>query len=473
MYYTVKTLLGKGESIRAISRALHIHRRTVRRIKSQIAQGGTVPVPVRKPKLLDAYSGQIKTWISQGKSSVLIHEQLVVHKGIAVSYPTVVKYVSGLKGKEVYVPLLAQAGEEAQVDFGYLGKFVKDGTQVKAWVFSMVLSHSRYSYHEIVTDQKTATFIACHMRAFEYFGGAPATVKIDNLKSGVITPSFYEPVIQHQYASFLAHYGSSPITARIRRGQDKGKVEQGVKYVKNNFLKRIDHRDYHRAQKDLGWWTGHICNQRTHGTTRKVPAHVFGAVEKAALHKLPAQRYEIFTIENRKANAFAHVSFRYNYYSVPHTYAGMELVLQSNGSTLKVYNGQELIATHAIGHGQGVYITKGAHKPPIKQKKPRGYYLEQMTAIGESALQFMLEAEALRPRHWHEMAKGIIQLSRQHGKQVADASCKRALAYGAVSYNEVKNIVEKKLYTAPPPPPALPGVHGYGHDLGKYDKLIY
>jgi transposase len=87
----------------------------------------------------------------------------------------------------------------------------------------MVLSHSRYSYNEIVLNQSVSTFIRCHIHAFEYFGGVPEVIKIDNLKAGVITPSFYEPVIQYQYAEFLSHYGSSPVTARINRGQDKGK----------------------------------------------------------------------------------------------------------------------------------------------------------------------------------------------------------------------------------------------------------
>lgn len=82
------------------------------------------------------------------------------------------------------------------------------------------------------------SFIRCHIKAFEYFGAAH-TAKIDNLKAGVITPNFYEPTIQIQYAEFLKHY-NAPITARVRRGQDKGKVEAGVKYIKSNFLKRIE-----------------------------------------------------------------------------------------------------------------------------------------------------------------------------------------------------------------------------------------
>jgi len=69
----------------------------------------------------------------------------------------------------------------------------------------MVLSHSRYTYYQLVTTQKISSFIECHYKAFEYFGGVPKTVKLDNLKAGVITPDFYEPLLQEQYTSFLAH----------------------------------------------------------------------------------------------------------------------------------------------------------------------------------------------------------------------------------------------------------------------------
>jgi transposase len=104
----------------------------------------------------------------------------------------------------------------------------------------MVLSHSRYTYFQLVTTQKLSSFIECHYKAFEYFGGVPKTVKLDNLKAGVITPDFYEPLLQEQYAGFLAHYRSAPIACKVRRPEEKGKVESAIKYVKNNFLKTLE-----------------------------------------------------------------------------------------------------------------------------------------------------------------------------------------------------------------------------------------
>jgi len=471
MYYTVKTLHEKGFSKRKIARELGIHRDTVTAILEKVSVGKMDAEPVKKASLLDPYKPTILEWMEQGKSCVLIHEKLLQNFELQVAYPTVVKYVRHLHHGEVYIPLLSDPGEEAQVDFGYLGLFLKDGKKVKVWCFSMVLSHSRYSYHEVVLDQSVSTFIFCHIHAFEYFAGVPHIVKLDNLKAGVLSPDFYEPFIQHQYAEFLSHYGSTPVTARIRRGQDKGKVESGVKYVKNNFLKRIDHRDFKRLPGDLHRWTDDVCNPRLHGTTRKVPARVFESVEKKALLALPDHRYEFYQIEKRKANAYAHVSFKYNYYSVPYQLAGYALIVKSNGSILKIFSGNQKVAVHEICSGEGQYITLEEHKPPYKQNKSREHYLSRMETIGSYAVDFMESLEKIKPRHWHEMVRGIIHLEKYYSTELIDMSCKRALAYGALSYQEVKTILEKKLYDQPQESSLQAKLGGYAHDLSIYDSI--
>ena len=251
MKYTVKTLLERGYSQRSIAKELLINRKTVRKYIKEFSIGDIITPKISRVKKLDPYIEDIKEWLSQGLTGVIIRDKIFKEKGIAICYATVSRFINQFKTPEVYIPLISKSGEEAQVDFGYLGKFFKGDKMVKVWCFSIVLSYSRYSYHKIVTNQSVSTFINCHIEAFEYFGGVPYTVKIDNLKAGVITPNFYEPTIQRQYSDFLLHYKSTPITARIRRGQDKGKVEAGVKYVKNNFLKRINHQDFYQLEKDI------------------------------------------------------------------------------------------------------------------------------------------------------------------------------------------------------------------------------
>ncbi|MCB0641521.1 MAG: IS21 family transposase, partial [Phaeodactylibacter sp.] len=100
--------------------------------------------------------------------------------------------------------------------------------------------------------------------------------------------------------AFLAHYGCVGRPCRVRTPQHKGKVESGIKYLKNNLIRGLEHRNYERLVQDLKHWNEQVCNKRTHGTTRKVPAVVFEQEEKAQLNSLPAQRYEWWTWEERK-----------------------------------------------------------------------------------------------------------------------------------------------------------------------------
>ena len=103
-------------------------------------------------------------------------------------------------------------------------------------------------------------------------------------------------------------------------------------------------------------------------------------------------------------------------------------------------------------------------------KKPRSYYEEKMITIGEYAHNFMLELENIKPRHWHEMIRGILHLCRFYDNQAINLSCKRALSYGAISYQEVKTIIEKKLYCLHEET-EMPILSGFGHDLDIYDQL--
>jgi hypothetical protein len=375
------------------------------------------------------------------------------------------------KSREVYVPVLTPPGQEAQVDFGYLGRFQKSGKPVKVWVFSMVLSHSRYAYYCLVTDQKVATFIACHIKAFEYFGGVPQIVKIDNLKAGVITPSFYEPLIQQQYSEFLAYYQSAPLTARVRRPEDKGKVESGVKYVKGNFLKGVDHEDYQRLEQDLVHWNQKVCNLRVHGTTQRVPAEVFLQTEQPVLIPLPALRYESSVFVERKVNAYGHIAYGQNFYSVPYQHAGESLTLKVSDQLLRVYKNHQVVALHTIHPGKGEFITQESHKPPYKQYKSKEHYQLKARQLGDSVAAFLDALQVHQPHHWRDMINGVCALSRTYASDTINSACQRALDYGAYSYLAVKNICQKGLCQQEAEHALPQGLGGFGQPLKFYDQL--
>ena len=471
MKFTVKTLMDKGYSQRKISRELGISRKTVHKYIDQINTSGVIVPKLTREKILDKYYELIKEWHDMGLTAVLIHEKLLKEKSLDVSYPSVSRYVRQFKDIETYVPLIAKPGEEGQVDFGYLGKFIKDGKTVKVWVFSMVLSYSRYSYNCLVTDQSVDSFIRCHIKAFEYFGAVPHTAKIDNLKAGVITPNFYEPTIQIQYAEFLKHYNCAPITARVRRGQDKGKVEAGVKYIKSNFLKRIEHTDFYQLEKDLLQWTTTVANKRIHGTIKKIPQQLFDETEKKEMYALPSRRYELFKIEHRKVNNYAHISFKNNFYSVPYNYIGHNLIIKSNENILKIYKDTEMIAIHQICTQNGSFITKDDHLPPEKQSKTIDHYRQKAALIGDHTLMFLEMIIESKPKTWLMSFRGILSLKNHYDYNVINLACKRALDFKIYHYSTVKNICKNGLYLQDKENLNVINAHGFAADLKKYDLL--
>lgn len=472
MKFTVKTLLDKGYSQRAISRELGISRKTVKKYFDEIHNTGVLMPMIEKAKKLDKYHEQIKNWYQMGLTGVLIQEKLLKEKSVKISYSSVSRYLKQFKIPEVYVPLIAKSGEEGQVDFGYLGRFIKDGKAVKVWCFSMVLSHSRYSYNCLVTEQSVHSFIRCHIKAFEYFGAVPHTVKIDNLKAGVITPNFYEPTIQIQYAEFLKHYNCAPITARVRRGQDKGKVEASVKYIKMNFLKRIEHKEFYELEKNLLDWTTNVANKRLHGTTKKIPEQVFVLSEKKAMYSLPDKRYELFKIEHRKVNNYAHISFKNNFYSVPYNYIGDKLIIKSNENIIRIYKDAKMIAIHQINKKNGEFITKDEHLPPEKQRKTEQIYRQKASEIGSETLLFLEKLKKEKPRTWIQAFRGILSLKKNYEINIINLACKRALEFNIYEYSTVRNICKNGLYDKKKENLSIGYLDGYSIDLKKYDNLF-
>ena len=471
MENTIKTLLSRGESQRGIARQLGISRKVVRRIHRQIKNG--LPSPsYQRGKKLDPHKEQIKSWLEQGLSITLIHGKLADKYSLKVGYATVRRFVADLRGEEVFVPIHREPGEEGQVDFGYMGRFnLADGKSVKVWVFCMVLAHSRYAYYEVVTDQSVLTFINCHIHAFEFFGGIPNWISLDNLKAGVIQPDFYEPLLQEQYSEFLQHYSSVGKPCKVRHPHHKGKVESGVKYVKNNFLKALEHQDYGRLQKDLTDWTINRCNQRVHGTTRKIPVQVFAQIEQAKLLQLPAQRYEVWQWEHRKVSRLGHICFQSSYYSVPYTLAGKTLRIKTNGSIVKVFDGHTEVALHEQSKEKGTYVTRTEHLVPYKQARAPAYYREKLSQIGLAAVALFDAILLEQKSHWKEKAQGIVSLKRHYEPDLINAACQRALDYGVYNYKTVRNIcrlglVEQSKDTALPN-----SMGGFNHDLALYDQL--
>lgn len=473
MYYTVHTLLKQGWSISGIARELGIDRKTVRKIREKVKDGHISVPRIKRKSKLDKYKEVIREYLDKGFSGVLIHRKLTEDFGVDITYSGVKKYVRKLGvRKEGKLPILTPPGKEAQVDFGYAGKFLVDGKLRKCWVFCMTLGYSRLAYYELVLSQDIESFLRCHINAFEYFGGVPEVIRLDNLKSGVVKANFYEPEIQTEYARMLSYYGSSPVPCKVRRPEEKGKVESGIKYVKGSLLKALESRQLDKARKELRDWVENICNQRIHGTTRKVPRHEFENMEKGLLTPLPVKRYEVPFLCKRIVNTYSHVSYKYNFYSVPYKYVGQEVSLKATSCLLYIFD-KELneIAVHAINPGTGKFVSDPSHIPDYKLPKSRAYYEEKCKELGLHVLEFLKYLEKEKPSCWRRSINGVISLAKTYEPDVVNKACKRAVTFNAISYKSVKRICENCLYNLHDTKESAINGSGYGNNLSDYDRL--
>tara|TARA_B100000315_G_C14526225_1_gene563962 strand:- start:64 stop:786 length:723 start_codon:yes stop_codon:yes gene_type:complete len=235
-------------------------------------------------------------------------------------------------------------------------------------------------------------------------------------------------------------------------------------------LKGLETSDLEEAKRLLKPWID-TKNKRVHGSTHRQVKPVFDSEEKETLLSLPSTDYALFSCERRRVSEYGHVTYQYNYYSVPYALAGQDVYTKSDGRLLRIYANLEQVACHAVCENKGKYITQESHKMAFKQYKSNDYYLNKGLAMGAETYQFMLRLKDKHPR-WTRMAAGLIQLATSYDSFIVNAACKRALLYSAISYQSVKQICEKKLYVLDDSPlSALQQASGFSCDLSLYDSL--
>jgi len=295
------------------------------------------------------------------------------------------------------------------------------------------------------------TFIRCHINAFNYFGGIPRYVKIDNLKSAILQANFYEPIYQELYKNFASHYGFHSLPCRVRRPNDKGKVESGIKYVKNNFFSGRKFRNEQELKERLNGWCNKI-NYRIHGTTRKVPREVFEKEEQKKLKPLPQEEFKLVKVGSRKVYHDCHIYVDYNYYSVPFEYVGRQVEIELAKNLLKVYYQGKEITVHPRLSGRGKFSTKPSHYPIHKRYSDTEYqekYQAKMAHIGRYSEQLFFLVIKEHPRDWNRTVQGILSLGKTYPDKVIEAACRRALSFGVTRYSVIKNICHNGSYLMP------------------------
>lgn len=453
MHTTILTLYREGISQRKISKLTHTHRKTVKKVIMRYKRDKIeFPAPYTRASNVESWHADIVELLSTKLSVIRILEELRL-RGFALSYQALSYYIRKHNIKQsTCIRLHTEAGEEAQVDFGDIGRqYAPSGKLRKGYVFNMRLSYSRLDYYEIVFDQKVSTWIQCHINAFNFFGGVVKVIKLDNLKSGVIDANFYEPVFQKEYKRLSDHYGCLLSPCRPYQPQEKGKVESGVKYVKNNFFAGRKFSSNQEMNYQMDKWLTR-ANGRIHGTTKAKPSDLF-ACELLTLMKLPSTNFDMSSWHHRKVARDCHITLDNNYYSVPNKYVGQEVTIALSANLVKIFLNNEPIATHARAKGHGIFTTDNSHYSKYKKLCPGFPEYEKecqdkMQMIGSNCSN-MLQNIRREQKDWHRAVRGIIKLRKFYSDEVIDQACLRALHYGISSYGKVKKILESNCHQLP------------------------
>lgn len=483
-----------GSSDRTIADLLRLNRRTVARYRVWANQQGLLtgevptagalqqlvratlptPLPPQQTSSLEPYREEIMTYRARGMELAAIRARLEEVHQHPISYGAVWRLVKRLETSvpEVYVRVEGQPGAEAQVDFGYAGLQIDPATGQlrKSWVFVLVLSWSRHLYAEIVFDQRVETWLLCHRHAFEYFGGVPARVVLDNLKSAILRSSVHEPTAQRAYRECAEHYGFLIDPNPPRSPHLKGKVEQGgVHYVKRNFLAGREPEPIDTLNAKLLTWCEQVAGRRRHGTTQQMPLERFRQGEQGALLPLPRTPYDLAVWAKLRLHRDCHVTFDRSYYSAPYRFVGQTLWVRGGARTVELFTAaHELVATHDRATAPGERYTYLAHLPP---EKVPGLVLNradcqvQAEEIGPATAAIVRRLLAHRPEDRLKVAGRLLRLAGHYGPERLELACARACYFGAGDYVGVKRILQAGLEQQPlaeSPLPANPSVAAGG-----------
>ena len=463
-----------GRSVRTIARSLGMGRDRVRAIVARAEVSGVVrggepltreqwrdrvaelfgdraaSTPTAQREQLDRFREAIVDGLLTNTATT-VWQRLRDERGLEVGLTTFRRYLHEMRGVDpdrvtVRLPL-TPAGEIAEVDYAQLGVWTdpRTGKRFTVYAFVMTLCFSRMHFVDVVFGCDQASWVASHVAAFAFFGGAPQQIRLDNLKTGVLRADIYDPLLNRSYAELATHYGVLLDPCRQGHPKDKPRVERSVPYVRDSFWRGRGFGSLADMKGGALGWCSAVAPQRPHRHLPGSVGEIFSAHEQSALLALPEAPFELARWAVATVHPDCHVQTGGRFFSVPWQHMGKQLHLRIGERVMCAYDGTALVKTHLLRPGQRRY-TDANDYPPEKvaflQRTPT-WCRRRANELGPAVTALVDELlGGPHPLSCLRQAQGIIRLGDTYAADAIDAACRRALIADG-SLRTVRNILAR------------------------------
>ena len=357
-----------------------------------------------------------------------------------------------------------KAGDKAFVDWSGDGVEIVDretGEVTEAPLFVGILGASGYTFAVAKSNRESWNWIHCHIEMYEYFGGVPAATVPDNEKTGVTSPSFYEPDLNRTYEGMAEHYDTAVLPTRPRKPRDKAKVENMVLHAQRRILAALRNHVFFsvaQANEAIAQKLAEL-NARKYQRLDESRKELFEQLDRPALKPLPRTRYEYADWSKPRVNIDYHVEIDRHFYSVPYQLVSRQVEGRSTGSTVEIIHKGERVAVHERSYVKNQATTNPDHMPPSHQKHLKwtpSRLVNWAKKTGENTAKVVEGIMGSRryPEQGYRACLGVMRLGELFGDKRLEAASARAVAIGSPSYKTVKSILDNDMDKQP----LLPGV---------------
>lgn len=473
--------LVEGVSVRQISSRLHLSRKTVRKILGRHHPPAKPTAP--RGSLLDPYEKAIHTLLDDTPEmlapAVLERLRPLGYTGGVTILRARLRSLRKHGQREAFLTLHFEPGAAMQIDWADFG-FALPGVARRVSAFVAVLCHSRYLYIEFTLSQSMGTFLRCMDRCLKFFGGSTAADIFDNMKTVVLSHTAIATVFNPRFIEYSrARGGFAVVACNVRKGNEKGRVERPIGYVRRRFWPGRRFRDLLDLNAQSAAWRDDFANGRVHEETGKVPTLVFRHEEKRALKPLSDTPFNTDDVEGTGVTKMFRVTFDRNKYSVPWRLVSQSVIVRANDDTVGVFLGTKQVAIHTRSWGVGEDIEHPSHKHGLLDQKPRaaaGALPHALAALGETGRTYF-RLLAAGSRSIHRETVRLILLVELFGAAAAQSAVAEVMQTGHVGAEYVEYVLRHKRGLTPQPPPLRLGNDELDRislpepDLSIYDHL--